>query len=52
MENQYQERFNRFVHEKLNLPVEASSDELVNGITDFMHNVEDIFPRLCLETLQ
>ena len=46
MENQYQERFDRFVHEKLNLPVEASSDKLVNGITDFMHNVEDTFSTL------
>ncbi|MDD2372500.1 MAG: glycosidase [Syntrophomonadaceae bacterium] len=42
----YQEKFDRFVHEQLQLPLDASPEELVNGIADFMQNLENTLAEL------
>jgi predicted GH43/DUF377 family glycosyl hydrolase len=40
VQDYYQEKFDHFVHEQLQLPLNASPEELVNGMADFMQHLE------------
>lgn len=46
VQNRYQDRFNNFVHHELNIPDNAGSAELVNGIAELMHDLENALERL------
>jgi len=46
LQNRYQERFNNFIHAGLNLPGDAGSAELVNGVARFMGDLEDAMEEL------
>jgi predicted GH43/DUF377 family glycosyl hydrolase len=41
VQNCYQEKFDHFVHDKLHLPLNSSSEELVSGIAGFMQDLEN-----------
>lgn len=41
VQNNYQEKFDHFVHDKLHLPLNASPEKLVDGMANFMQYVED-----------
>jgi len=46
LQSRYQERFNRFVHEGLNLPDDADSSTLVAGVAGFMADLETMLEEI------
>lgn len=46
LQNRYQERFNKFVHEGLNVPVDANSSALVAGVAGFMADLERVLEEM------
>ena len=51
VQNSYQEKFDHFVHEQLHLPINANTEELVKGITDFMQHLENTLKELLPDDL-
>lgn len=46
LQNRYQERFNKFVHEGLNVPVDADSSALVAGVAGLMADLERVLEEM------
>jgi predicted GH43/DUF377 family glycosyl hydrolase len=46
LQNGYQEKFDRFLHEQLALPLQAGPEELVTGMAEFMQDLENTLAAL------